>query len=125
MTSPDPIGRLAAIWAEALLVPHVDPDENFFDLGGHSLLASQIAARVQQAFGVYVPLTVLFDAPTVNELAAVLTTCEPAPADGAAGGPAAGEDVLLEELLGELELLSDDEVEAALADLNTGPGATQ
>jgi hypothetical protein len=43
--------------------------ESFFDLGGHSLLATLMIARVQQVFGVEVPLRAIFDEPTVAELA--------------------------------------------------------
>jgi amino acid adenylation domain-containing protein len=60
---------LAGIWAETLRLDRVGVTESFFDLGGHSLLATLMIARVQQVFGVEVPLRAIFDEPTVAELA--------------------------------------------------------
>ncbi len=60
---------LAGIWAEALGVERVGAEENFFELGGHSLLATQVASRAREAFGVEVPLRMIFEAPTVSGLA--------------------------------------------------------
>ncbi|HEX6909727.1 MAG TPA: amino acid adenylation domain-containing protein, partial [Longimicrobium sp.] len=59
---------LAAIWSEVLGVERVGVHDRFFDLGGTSLLAVQVASRVQQAFGVSLPLHTLFQAPTVEAL---------------------------------------------------------
>ncbi len=39
--------RIAAVWREALGVPDVDVDTNFFDLGGHSLLLLRVHGRLQ------------------------------------------------------------------------------
>nr|QEO74826.1 condensation domain-containing protein [uncultured bacterium] len=61
---------LAGIWSEVLKAKRVSITANFFELGGHSLLATQVASRVREAFGVEVPLRRLFEAPTVEELAA-------------------------------------------------------
>ena len=57
---------LAGLWRELLGVPTVNRTDNFFDLGGHSLLATQLLARIPAEL----PLSVLFDHPTLAELAA-------------------------------------------------------
>jgi amino acid adenylation domain-containing protein/non-ribosomal peptide synthase protein (TIGR01720 family) len=61
---------LAGIWAQVLGTDPVGIHDNFFDLGGHSLLATQIMSRVQKAFHLEMPLRTLFEAPTVEGLAA-------------------------------------------------------
>jgi amino acid adenylation domain-containing protein len=60
---------LAAIWTEVLGVDAVGATENFFDLGGHSLLATRVVGRVRDAFGVELPVRVLFEAPVLAQLA--------------------------------------------------------
>jgi amino acid adenylation domain-containing protein len=65
---------IAQTWREVLKIENVGIFENFFELGGHSLLATQIVARLQEAFNKDVPLRVLFDAPTIAELARELET---------------------------------------------------
>ncbi|HXM54382.1 MAG TPA: amino acid adenylation domain-containing protein, partial [Candidatus Dormibacteraeota bacterium] len=69
--------RIAGVWREVLGVERVGRHDSFFDLGGHSLLSARIAVRVGQAFGIKVPLTVLFDHPTVAGLATVVRSLEP------------------------------------------------
>ncbi|MEW5928740.1 MAG: amino acid adenylation domain-containing protein, partial [Gemmatimonadota bacterium] len=59
---------LAAIWADVLGVERVGVHDHFFDLGGTSLLAVRVGSRVQEAFGVGLPLHALFQAPTVEAL---------------------------------------------------------
>jgi acyl-CoA synthetase (AMP-forming)/AMP-acid ligase II/acyl carrier protein len=73
--------RVAGIVAGLLGLEQIGMDDNFFLLGGHSLLGAQIIARVGDTFGVDLPLHILYDAPTVAELAAeiervVLATLE-------------------------------------------------
>ena len=63
---------LAQIWRELLRVERVGVTDNFFELGGHSLLATQVVSRVRQVFQQEVALRTLFEAPTIEELAARL-----------------------------------------------------
>ena len=65
---------IAQAWREVLKNENIGIYDNFFELGGHSLLATQIVGRLQEAFNKEVPLRVLFDAPTIAELAQELET---------------------------------------------------
>ena len=64
--------HLVEIWKRVLDVKSVGIRDNFFDLGGHSLLAVQLFAHVEKFFGKYLPLSTLFHAPTIEELAEVI-----------------------------------------------------
>jgi acyl carrier protein len=61
--------RLAALVVELLGVDPIGITDNFFLLGGHSLLGTQLIARLRDAFGVDLPLRIVFDHPTVEALA--------------------------------------------------------
>jgi len=63
---------LAQIWAEVLGREKVGINDNFFDLGGHSLMATQVVSRVQQVFNVELPVSGLFENPTIKQLGAEL-----------------------------------------------------
>lgn len=63
---------LVEIWCDVLERDRVGAHDSFFAIGGHSLLATRVASRVHDLFGLEVPLRVLFEAPTVAELAAWL-----------------------------------------------------
>jgi acyl carrier protein len=63
---------VAGIWSEALGLQSVPAGSDFFDLGGHSLVAMRVIGRVRQIFEVDVPMTALFDHPTVEAFAAVI-----------------------------------------------------
>jgi len=65
---------VANIWRDVLQIETISVHDNFFALGGHSVLAIQIASRLQEAFNKEVSLSVLFDAPTISELAQELET---------------------------------------------------
>ena len=60
---------LAAIWAEVLGLPRISVHDSFLELGGHSLLATRILGRVNEAFGIKLPLLRLYEAPTLGDLA--------------------------------------------------------
>jgi acyl carrier protein len=60
---------LAQQWSQLLVLPKVGVQHNFFDLGGHSLLATQAISQIRDHFEIELPLRVLFEAPTIAELA--------------------------------------------------------
>jgi amino acid adenylation domain-containing protein len=60
---------LSEIFSDLLHVNPVGVNDNFFDLGGHSLLAVRLMALIQDKFQVNLPLAILFQSPTVAELA--------------------------------------------------------
>uniref|UniRef100_UPI002453D5B9 non-ribosomal peptide synthetase n=1 Tax=Nocardia neocaledoniensis TaxID=236511 RepID=UPI002453D5B9 len=70
---------VADIFAELLGVPRVGLDDNFFALGGNSLIATRIAARLGAALDTRIPVRMVFDAPTVAELAAAVRTAAAPP----------------------------------------------
>jgi hypothetical protein len=64
--------RIEAIWREHLGLAGVGIDDPFFDLGGTSLMGLAIMRQVQRHLGVPVPPALLYERPTVRELAAAL-----------------------------------------------------
>jgi aspartate racemase len=64
--------QLVAIWEDVLGVSGIGPRDNFFDLGGHSLLALRMFVRLEQSLRIRLPIATLFEAPTIEELAAVI-----------------------------------------------------
>jgi len=72
--------QLALIWAELLHLSQIGIRHNFFELGGHSLLAVELLNRINKQFDPWykthglqaLSLTTLFQAPTIEQLAALL-----------------------------------------------------
>ena len=60
---------LAALWGELLGIERVGRHDDFFELGGHSLLAVQLISRMQDRWGVAVPIAQLFAQSTLAQLA--------------------------------------------------------
>jgi len=69
--------RLAEIWTAMLSIPTVNAGDNFFELGGHSLLAARMLTQVEKVFGRRIKLAALFLAPTLQELAQLLSQENP------------------------------------------------
>ncbi len=64
--------RLAEIWQRVLSIDSVSVTADFFALGGHSLLAARLFWEIEQAFGVRLPISALFEAGTIERLAGVI-----------------------------------------------------
>ncbi|MES2703280.1 MAG: amino acid adenylation domain-containing protein [Bacteroidota bacterium] len=68
---------IAGIWEELLRVQQVSVRDDFFELGGHSLIGIQVMNRIHKTLGKKLPLSCLFEAPTIERLAELLGS--PAP----------------------------------------------
>ncbi|KAF9368819.1 hypothetical protein CPB97_004219, partial [Podila verticillata] len=64
---------LVEIWTEMLKIERVGRHDNFFALGGHSLLAVRLMNRLSATLGVQLPLSTLYQTPTLSGLAEVLS----------------------------------------------------
>ncbi|MGB8509858.1 MAG: non-ribosomal peptide synthetase, partial [Pyrinomonadaceae bacterium] len=107
---------LADIWAELLSLEQVGIYDNFFQLGGHSLLATQVAARVRGLWQMQIPLRDFFESPTVAALASVVRQQQGEPSRPDSKIEALAHDAVdLDELLDDIDQLSEEEVERLLA----------
>ncbi|MFD1814823.1 non-ribosomal peptide synthase/polyketide synthase, partial [Rhodococcus gannanensis] len=61
---------VAGVFADVLGAELVGLDDDFFELGGNSLIATQVTARLGAAVDALVPVRLLFEASTVEALAA-------------------------------------------------------
>ena len=96
--------NLVKTWSEVLNLNQVGIHDNFLELGGDSLQASQIISRVINDFKLELPLRSLFEAPTVAEMALVIVQTLAQKAN----------QQKIEEMLTELESISDKQVEQDL-----------
>jgi len=66
--------KIAAIWNEILGLEKIGVHDNFFNSGGDSLNAVQLFCRFEETFGRKLPLATLFRAPTIAQLADLITS---------------------------------------------------
>jgi acyl carrier protein len=64
--------RIVELWKEALDTSNIGIDQNFFDLGAHSLMVAEVHGRLQEMLGREIPITAMFQYPTVRTLTAYL-----------------------------------------------------
>jgi acyl transferase domain-containing protein/acyl carrier protein len=97
---------IAGIWQELLGVGQVGVNDNFFELGGHSLLALQLISRLRATFQAEVSLQLVFNSPTVADLATVIEQ---------SGQAARDEAEKIEQTLRLVEQLTESELQELLA----------
>ncbi len=64
--------RLVKIWEKTLGMQTVGVTDNFFDLGGHSVLGASLFASIEKEFARALPMSLLFEASTIEKLASIL-----------------------------------------------------
>ncbi len=70
---------LEGIFAGALMLDGVGIHDDFFLLGGNSLSATEVATYVTRVFQVDLPVTAVFETPTIAGLSGTLTALAPSP----------------------------------------------
>jgi amino acid adenylation domain-containing protein len=60
---------IAEIWQGLLGVDAIGVQDDFFELGGHSLIAIQMVSRLNETFQIVLPITSIFESPTIAALA--------------------------------------------------------
>lgn len=63
---------LVTLWQELIPAQRIGVHDNFFELGGDSLQAVRFMMRLKQTTGIQHPLRILFERPTIAELATYL-----------------------------------------------------
>ena len=64
---------VARIWERVLARKVASVREDFFTVGGHSLLSLRLLAEIRNEFGIKIPARRLFEAPTIEGLAACIS----------------------------------------------------
>ncbi|MFL1673005.1 phosphopantetheine-binding protein, partial [Paenibacillus dendritiformis] len=65
--------QLVQIWHEVLRHQNIGITDNFFDIGGHSLRAMALVAKIHKEMGAEIPLREVFQYPTIEQMAEVIT----------------------------------------------------
>lgn len=97
--------EIAMIWAEFFDLDQIGIDDDFIDLGGHSLVAAQILVRIERTFEVKVSLKdMLTQGKNIRSLAAIVEELLLSDTD----------DDEMEQLLREMENMSEEEIAALI-----------
>lgn len=64
--------KLSTMWKELLKLSEVSVTQSFFDIGGQSLLAIRLLVMIKEAFGLSLPVSILFKENTIEKLSRVI-----------------------------------------------------
>ena len=70
---------LAGIWGETLARETVGIRDDFFVIGGHSLAAMRVISSIRYIFKVELPISKIFEFPTIEDLGHALESAESTP----------------------------------------------
>jgi len=68
---------LASIWTDVMKLPRVGIRDDFFDIGGDSLVASRVIGEIRSRLALDIQLQALFEATTIESLAALIAAGSP------------------------------------------------
>jgi len=68
-----------AIWKEILCIPNIGIEDNFFEMGGNSLLVQKLSILLKERFNLDVPVTKIYQYPTIASLSEFLNPHKPKP----------------------------------------------
>jgi acetoacetyl-CoA synthetase len=77
MTKTSALELLLPIWQRVLQRPSVQMTDNFFALGGDPASAAQLFAEIERVCGRHLPPLLIYSAPTIETLAALLESPDP------------------------------------------------
>src|SRR6202008_3533613 len=64
--------RLVQVWEDVLGIRPIGIRTSFFKLGGYSLMIVRLFARINKVLGSSLPITTIFNAPTIEQLADIV-----------------------------------------------------
>jgi surfactin family lipopeptide synthetase A len=67
---------IAGVWKEILHLEKISSKDNFFEIGGNSIKAIQVMSRVQKRLGKKTYLNLIFQQPTIKQMAAIISDTE-------------------------------------------------
>lgn len=70
---------IAQVWKDAFRIEKIGRHDNFFGLGGNSLLGMELTDMLAKRLAIQVPVVVLFQYPTIREIAEILGSIDCAP----------------------------------------------
>lgn len=79
---------ISSIWKDLLGLNTVELDKSFFESGGDSIWASQLISRIRDKTNIDVPLSIIYKAPSLNQLIEEIRKLNPVSSSGSSrNGP--------------------------------------